>query len=693
MEVRDDAWLHAPTLWMIEARAERDRSSLEQAFVRMESERSRILDRQRDDAYRYALEPSIWLVSDALEDFPYCTVDTERMLSGRFGCTWAEFKQRMREHLGFAEPVRSILDTGANRSAKSWRAVKRAIMTAAKSKAEMVVMMVHETQERSKNDQQALVWNLLPAEWRIQQKTVTTWIHYNTQNGFSNDKITLPNLVQMRFHFYTQDVKKTLEGTKPIRANLDESFTIEWLEAMERRCAQFNGVVHATFTPVYGWTDGIAGFIDGMTPVKTMPAFLLPRDGGEALPWLAMGISEAEWRELAQAEQEKRPATAPQSRPQDCLAWLEGKTGLPESPRDRVFDVVPRVAKCAHPGRAVVYYQPCDNPYSKPRNLLTRLLQHGSDAGRDQIRKAVYSIVSKKWQSQFPKFDAARHTCPRSAIPLQGANYMFMDPAGARNDFLLWGRVHQRKVWIYREWPGNYHIPGVGMPEEWTVPSSRTPERGNDGERGEAQRSWGFSQLRMKFEMARLERWAMYREWAAQNGGIDEVAPLEEIRGWEPRNDDGEQIRMRYIDSRPATAERKESDRVTTLYTDLLDLGLDFELAPGADVMDGVKKINSALEADTLVICDECVNTIYAMRNWTNADGQKGACKEPIDLLRWLFDKGLALEDDDDGRAAEPEAESAVAGGWTTRGRREDGRTEYCRRNTEDGGGAVFVGR
>lgn len=689
MDIREDAWLHAPTRGMIEARARRDRCDLGQAFVRMEEERARILDRQREDAYRYALEPPIWLVSDALEDFPFCTVDTERMLERRFGWTWEEYKKRMRAHLGFDAPVRSILDTGANRSAKSWRAVKRAIMMASKSKAEMVVMMVHETQERSKNDQQALVWNLLPVEWRVQQKTATTWIHYNVQNGFSNDKITLPNLVQMRFHFYTQDVKKTLEGTKPVRANLDEAFTIEWLEAMERRCAQFNGVVHATFTPVYGWTDGIAGFVDGSTPVKTMPAYLLPRDGEEALPWLAMGLTRAEYRELEDATNQKRPPTAPQSRPQDCLAWLEGKSGMPDMPVGRVFDTVPRVAKCAHPGRAVVYYQPCDNPYSKPRNLITRLLQHGTDEGREQIRKAVYSLVSKKWTSQFPKFDQAVHTCARGEIPAEGEDYMLMDPAGSRNDFLMWIRKAKGRVWVYREWPGNYHIPGVGVPESWTVPSSRTPERGNDGDRGGAQRSWGFSHLRMKFEMARLENWPMCAEWMEDVAtGCDDIPDHDEIHGWE----DPRYVRMRYIDSRPATAERKEADRVTTLYTDMLDIGLDFELAPGADIVDGVKKINSALESNTLMICEECINTIYAMRNWTGADGQKGACKEPIDLLRWFYDLGLALKspepitrDDDEERIG--------AGGWSTRGQR--GARQSWRRPsvTGQGGGTVFVGR
>lgn len=700
MNVRDDAWLHAPTLEMIEARALRERVSVEEAWKLMEEQRARVLDRQKDDPFRYALEPPIWLVSDALEDFPWCTVDTERMLDKRFGWTWDQYKREMRKHLGFDAPVRSILDTGANRSAKSWRAVKRALMTASKCAADRVVMLVHETQERSRNDQQSLVWEMMPKEWRVQQRTTTTWIHYNRQNGFSNDKLTLPNLVQVRFHFYTQECKKTLEGSKPIRANLDEGFLIEWLETMERRCAQFNGVVHCTFTPVSGWTDGIAAFVEGSEPVKQIPAYLLPRDGGDPLPWMAAGLTQAEWRELEQAERDKRPARAPQSRPQDCLAWLEGKNGMPEAPANRDFEMAPRVSRCKNPQRAVVYFGPCDNPYSQPRNLMTRLLASGVDAGRENIRKAVYSIVRKAWASQFPKFDTNRHVIPAGMIPRGGTNWMFHDPAGGRNDFLLWVKKVGKMTYVYREWPGNYHIPGVGVPEAWTVPSSKGGGKGNDGARGEAQRSWGFGHLRMKFEMARLERWKAWSDWANGNEDSEAIPDTDELFAWDQQPEDEEHIRMRWIDSRAATGERKEMDRVTTLYTDMEKLGLNYELAPGNDVMDGVKKINSALEAGTLFVCADCQNTIWTMKNWTNVDGQRGACKEPADCLRWYFD--LDLEDAQGdaqtaGTMATRDAQEPArgcAGGWGSDGQRLRRRGwEPARGHASEEDAATFVAR
>jgi hypothetical protein len=680
---------------MIVDRAGREKVSVGEAWRRMEEDRLRVLDAQRDDVYRYALEPSIWLVSDALEDFGWCTVDTERMLERRFGWTWKEFKKRMREHLGFDKPVTSILDTGAMRSSKSWRAVKRAIMTAANlestgRKNDYVVMMVHETQSRSRIDQQSLFWELLPPEWRMQIKSETAWIHYSSQNGFSNDRLILPNLVQIRFLFYTQDVKKSLEGAKPIRANLDEAFDLSWLETMERRCSQFNGVVHATFTPAHGWTDGISAFIDGAEAVKTIPGYLLPKDGGEALPWLAMGLTEKEWEELESAEVGRRPPLCPQSRPQDCLAWLDGKEGLPDAPEDREFERVARVMKSAHGGRAVVCYMPCDNPYSHPRNLLKRMLQNGAAAGREQIKRAVYSMVTKGWKSQFTKFDVDRHVCSREDVPVFGTNYMLMDPASSRNDFMLWIRVCGAKVYVYREWPGEYFIPGVGVPEEWAVPSTRNSENGNDGMKGGAQAGWGFSLLRMKFEMARLEGWEDYKKWSSVHEDIEEVADWDELRKWEMGGDDDERVEMRYVDSRNATMEKRENERISTLYTDLLDIGLNFELAPANQITDGVKKINSALEEGTLVICRECKNTIWSMRKWTGADGQRGACKEPIDCLRWFYDLDLATHMARASMSMSSDVR-ATSGGWLTNGERANERR--VRQEESVNGGVCFIGR
>jgi len=155
--------------------------------------------------------------------------------------------------------------------------------------------------------------------------------------------------------------------------------------------------------------------------------------------------------------------------------------------------------------------------------------------------------------------------------------------------------------------------------------------------------------LRYKFEMARLERWAVWREWVLERG--DEYPDNETLERW---SDEGaeERIIERYIDSRAASSPRVENDRPVTLYEEFLDIGFDFLLTPGAGIDEGVVLINQALDYNEhdegsffnksrLVISEDCENTIFALENWTGVDGQSGACKEPIDLLRYFYQAGL----------------------------------------------------
>ena len=77
------------------------------------------------------------------------------------------------------------------------------------------------------------------------------------------------------------------------------------------------------------------------------------------------------------------------------------------------------------------------------------------------------------------------------------------------------------------------------------------------------------------------------------------------------------------------------------------DLGpMDFQAASGDNITEGVNAINAWLEYDEdkplsvdnepmLFISEECRNLIDCMRMWTGADGQKGAAKDPIDLVRY----------------------------------------------------------
>ena len=72
-----------------------------------------------------------------------------------------------------------------------------------------------------------------------------------------------------------------------------------------------------------------------------------------------------------------------------------------------------------------------------------------------------------------------------------------------------------------------------------------------------------------------------------------------------------------------------------------------FTPAAGLKIEEGVTFINDALAYDQnqpvsvvnqpkLFVSEDCENLIYSLREWTGADGEKGAAKDPIDCLRYL---------------------------------------------------------
>ena len=81
--------------------------------------------------------------------------------------------------------------------------------------------------------------------------------------------------------------------------------------------------------------------------------------------------------------------------------------------------------------------------------------------------------------------------------------------------------------------------------------------------------------------------------------------------------------------------------------------GMTFLPAPGLDIDEGVNALNGLLywdkdrdvepitNAPRLFIAENCRQVIWAMENWTGLDGQSGACKEWVDLLRYAATFGL----------------------------------------------------
>lgn len=614
----------------------------EKAASALVARRDEVIRNEQADPLRHGWEPPIWKIADALLGLPCYDPGFLRKLKRRFDLTWDQFAEKIRKQLGFDHSVMMLLILGANRSAKSEYSAKRGQLILS-NKTGSRVYPFHMSNPRSVRDQQPLFWKYMPPEWQVQTTGLSEYVKYKKKTGFSEGSFINAIGSECAFLNYMQDRDTALEGLEPDLLLPDELVPPDWLETMKYRLATRAGKAIVTFTPINGYTPSVKMFLDGAKITRESIGYMLPRDGGEPLPASQLGLSREEYGEICRAEIEKRLPQCPQSRPEDCLSWIEGRSGQVPPPEGRRFEFVPRVAKPIDSKLGVIWFHAGDNPYGNPKEVI----QLASTQGSVNIRIRVYGKTEKTFSSKFPKFSTRVHVIDHASIPTVGTNYQLMDPAGDRNFFLLWIRATQDAAYIYRDWPGHYHIPNIGVPDPWAIPSGKKEGR-NDGARGEGQESFGFGLLRYKFELARLEGWKVWREWAAQHPEEAAFPEDEELIDWQESPEDLEIISRRIVDSRAASNPRVENDRPVTLYQDLLDLNLDFELACGSAIEDGITRINGALDytqgeeqsflnRPKLYVSSECRNVIFAMESWLGVDGEHGATKDPIDLIRYYF--------------------------------------------------------
>ena len=636
--------------------------------------RAKELDAELADPLHNGYEPPIWHVCDALLGFSFCydrpflrkcrkMFDAKDEVSDRE--VWDDFCERMRKCLHYERPVKALLILGGHRSSKSEYPAKRSMMMVSE-KEHARICAFHMSDPRSVTDQQPLFWKYMPLEWQIQVASLTAYIKYKKKTGFSENSFITPNGAMVYFLNYMQNKDVAFEGKEMDLACPDELIPVDWVEDIILRLATRAGKMIPTFTPKNGYTPTVKIFCDSATIVKTITAYLCPRDNGETDEARALNLTSEQYTELWTAVDKKRPPMVPQCEPEDVLKWLEEGTEAQrqkaQSKETRVFDQVPRVMKCVDPRKAVVFFNPSDNPYGNPKEVIADLRKKA----RWYVRERFYGMAEKAMSVLIPKFNKKIHVLPASRIPEGGTNYFFLDPAKDRNSFMSWFKRKGQDVYLYREWPGRYHIPGVGIPGPWAIPSGRKDGL-NDGDPGEGQKpSFGFGNARYKFEMARLERWVDWKKWKEErtlklNGKdqSDAYPKDEDLEEWDERNGAEELITSRFIDSRAASSPQIENDRPVSLKTKFDEINVFFFLTPGEDIDTGVGEINSALDYEFdpsspegsaaagelrfinpphFFVCEDCENSIYSLENWMNStDGQHGACKDPIDLIRYFF--------------------------------------------------------
>lgn len=266
-------------------------------------------------------------------------------------------------------------------------------------------------------------------------------------------------------------------------------------------------------------------------------------------------------------------------------------------------------------GKRHVWFFTEHNPFGG----YSRLKREIKGKTEEDIKLRAYGWVSNPVTSKFPRF-SENHILPADQIPKQGTNYMATDPTGGdRNWFSLWARVDDLgRVFVYREWPD---FDSYG---EWALPDDKADGKVGPAQHTETGRS--ISQYR-----------AIFRELEKEEG-----PPYE--RFIDPRGSRHAAISMAegstcLLDQLAEEAENVEGPGRA---------GMVFTPAAGLHIEEGVQVINDKLFYDInkpvshlnepkLYISDKCQNLIYALKEWTGKDGEKGACKDPVDTLRYLL--------------------------------------------------------
>ncbi len=457
------------------------------------------------------------------------------------------------------EKVRELLILGGNRSGKTEYAAYTVIRQMVEKDASRV-WCLHSSAQSSIALQQPYLWKYLPPEWKAAgKKGVVTNVSYTQKNGFSENTFVTPNGSQCWFLNYMQDWT-VFEGGECDVIWCDELVPMDLIKTLRYRLITRGGRLLTTFTPIDGYTATVKEYLTGARTLEDMEAKLLPK------------------------------------------AVVDGA--------DPQYERTPLVQEARNTSKAarIVYFPTQENPFGGYKNLVAELER----ATREEILCRAYGVPTKSIAGRFPKFsDGKPHVVAPADIPKEGTNYLIVDPCSGRNWFMTWVRVDVRKrLFVYREWPcRRTYIDGVGYPGAWAIAGKKS-----DGDRGPAQKSFGFGLNRYKEEIEKLE--------------------------------EGETIMERIMDSRYANSSTIGKEIVTTLLEECADVGLYFVPAPGEHIDEGVDLINSLLDYDQekpisalneprLFISADCENTIWGLKEWTGADGRHGATKDPVDNLRY----------------------------------------------------------
>lgn len=499
---------------------------------------------------------------------------------------------------GTKHKANDVLLLGGNGSGKTDIGAKMVVETLIKA-PRVEVRAFSQNETTSINYQQPPMHKYLPPALRkVKKQGGVTKISYSVATGFSERVFVLPNgskCLLFTYKGYEQD-KTSAEGGEAKLVVNDEPPPAELVRTQRFRAHKANGVLLSTFTPVNGYTETVAEYLDGASLLEEIPVRRVVWNW--STPWA----------------------------PKESWSW--GDWILPEN-RQYVEGCnpghVPYVMKSSVEGRYVVVCPTVMNPYLTG---LEAIIKSALSGVTEFSLERLWGWPTKRALRVFPRFDAKIHVVPSERVPAQGTNYLACDPHGRRNWFMAWLRVDPAgRWWFYREWPG----PELG---EWAAPGDKP-----DGRPGPGQRTGGGRSF------SDYKRLILDREgWKTDS---------ETGRMYRPK-EGAEEMWERMLDPRPAGVRNTGEDGQQTMVEVLREAttdaqgrevlpGMDFMPGPASQVKDevGISFINDMLShgpdcPPRLFVAEECRNLIYAFQTWTGSDGEDGATKDPIDCVRML---------------------------------------------------------
>jgi hypothetical protein len=635
-------------------------------FELLRRERQRRMELERDDPLHHGFEPGIWHVVDDL----LCDGKTVTIVDPN----GVDVPREMRGAL-------ELLLTGSNRATKSEYCGKKCMKVLA-DVDDARTWSFAETGPISIARQQPLFWKYLPNEvkrlaagtGKAKQGAVLN-IAYTKKNGFTEQTFVLPNGAQHWFKNYAQDIEN-VEGDQLDAVWCDEGAKPELVKTLRFRLGDRGGILLVSFTPIDDSYTAIVNEYDkGARTVLEVPAELLP-------------LKDENGRETGRFEKVPRVKVAGPGSDGNQRANIVyfhitdnpyfGFSGRPkpgETPtfgKDRFYKMLRGATRAKILARAYgVATRAAGNQFPKFSEGIhvlepDRIPRIGTNfhvvdpcPGRNwfmiwiRIDRAGRKYVYREWPS---------YGHPGAYIPGIGDPGPWTLPGGRKAQGWIayvgergpaqipfgWGlsrykeeilRVEGNGVPVLAESSETKHIErdlkdSSGEARESTNVSVVTPVEGATGNGSRSSHSRGAvpNPLAGKREPAYAEGYGVVRPVAKATG---------------------EKIDERWMDSRYGASPTQSKERITTLIEQMAEEDMEFLAASGKEIGEGVALINDALDYDgevglgeyspalsrvnapSLFVSRDCPNVIYALREWTGKDGQHGACKDPVDVLRY----------------------------------------------------------